>query len=234
MPVSPLDLAVVGIVLISAFLASVRGFTREVLAIISWVAAAVSSYYFYPQALPYAKQYISNSTVALIAAIAAVFLVTLIVVALITVKISDFILDSKIGPLDRSLGFLFGAARGALIALVAFAFFVWLVPEKSQPGWVKDSRVRPLLEPAGETLVNLHILWLRLASIGRHLGSDDQIEKEVRRSDRRGRILEFGGALLHFCVECGRFGPFGYGVSLRAGQLGRWYCREHRPQGPEP
>jgi prepilin peptidase CpaA len=43
----------------------------------------------------------------------------------------------------------------------------------------------------GETLVNLHILWLRLASIGRHLGSDDQIEKEVRRSDRRGRIIPF-------------------------------------------
>jgi membrane protein required for colicin V production len=155
MPVSPLDLAVLAIVLISAFLASVRGFTREVLAIISWVAAAISSYYFYPQALPYAKQYISNPTIALIAAIAAVFLVTLIVVALITVKISDFILDSRIGPLDRSLGFLFGAARGALIALVAFAFFVWLVPEKNQPVWVKDSKVRPLLEPAGETLVGL-------------------------------------------------------------------------------
>jgi membrane protein required for colicin V production len=155
MPVSPLDLAVLAIVLISAFLASVRGFTREVLAIISWVLAAVAAFYFYPQALPYAKQYISNSTIALIAAIAAVFLVTLIVVALITVKISDFILDSKIGPLDRSLGFLFGAARGALIALVAFAFFVWLVPEKNQPAWVKDSRVRPLLEPAGETLVGL-------------------------------------------------------------------------------
>jgi membrane protein required for colicin V production len=155
MPVSPLDLAVLAIVLISAFLASVRGFTREVLAIISWVAAAVAAFYFYPQALPYAKQYISNPTIALIAAIAAVFLVTLIIVALITVKISDFILDSRIGPLDRSLGFLFGAARGALIALVAFAFFVWLVPEKNQPAWVKDSRVRPLLEPAGETLVGL-------------------------------------------------------------------------------
>jgi membrane protein required for colicin V production len=155
MPVSPLDLAVLAIVLISAFLASVRGFTREVLAIVSWVAAAVSAFYFYPQALPYAKQYISNSTIALIAAIAAVFLVTLIVVALITVKISDFILDSRIGPLDRSLGFLFGAARGALISLVAFAFFVWLVPEKNQPAWMRDSRVRPLLEPAGESLVGL-------------------------------------------------------------------------------
>jgi hypothetical protein len=45
-----------------------------------------------------------------------------------------------------------------------------------------------------------------------------------------GRVAEHGGALLHFCIECGRFGPYGYGVRLRAGQLGRWYCREHRPQ----
>ena len=51
---------------------------------------------------------------------------------------------------------------------------------------------------------------------------------------RRGRVQEKDGVFLHFCVECGRFGPFGYGVRLRAGQLGRWYCREHRPQGHEP
>jgi hypothetical protein len=47
---------------------------------------------------------------------------------------------------------------------------------------------------------------------------------------RRGRVEEFGGVLLHFCTECGRFGSFGYDVWLRAGQLGRWYCREHRSQ----
>jgi hypothetical protein len=46
---------------------------------------------------------------------------------------------------------------------------------------------------------------------------------------RRGRIQELEGAFLHFCVECGAFGAFGYGVSLRAGRLGRWYCAEHRP-----
>jgi hypothetical protein len=48
---------------------------------------------------------------------------------------------------------------------------------------------------------------------------------------RRGRVEQSGGALLHFCVECGRFGPYGYDVRLRAVRLGRWYCREHRPQG---
>jgi membrane protein required for colicin V production len=40
MPFSVLDLAVLGIVVISALLAAVRGATREVLAIVAWVAAA--------------------------------------------------------------------------------------------------------------------------------------------------------------------------------------------------
>ena len=183
MPVSPLDLAVLAIVLISALLASVRGFTREILAIISWVAAAVAAFYFYPQALPYAKQYISNPTIALIASIAAVFLVTLIIVALITVKISDFILDSRIGPLDRSLGFLFGAARGVAIALVALTFFVWLVPDKNQPAWVKESKIRPLLEPAGLKLVDWvqcddpnSALWRVCSAINKALGRGDKVD----------------------------------------------------------
>ena len=42
-----------------------------------------------------------------------------------------------------------------------------------------------------ETAVNLQILWLRLASVGRYLGSDDMVESEVRRSDRRKRIIPF-------------------------------------------
>jgi hypothetical protein len=49
-------------------------------------------------------------------------------------------------------------------------------------------------------------------------------------SARRGRIENCGSTFLHFCVECGRFGPYGYDVRLRAGRLGRWYCHDHRPQ----
>ena len=49
---------------------------------------------------------------------------------------------------------------------------------------------------------------------------------------RRGRVQEINGVLHHFCVECGRLGPFGYGVNLRAGRLGRGYCREHWPNAP--
>ena len=110
MPVSVLDLVVLGVVLISALLAAVRGFTREVLAIVAWVAAAAAAWFLHPLLLPYRQavhpqRHASRSS----AAIGGIFIVTLIVVSIITVKISDLILDSRIGALDRTLGFFFGA-----------------------------------------------------------------------------------------------------------------------------
>ncbi|MCP6756156.1 CvpA family protein, partial [Klebsiella pneumoniae] len=62
---SYIDLAVITIVLVSGMLALLRGFTREVLAILSWVAAAAAAYYLHPLALPYIKPYISKDEIAL-------------------------------------------------------------------------------------------------------------------------------------------------------------------------
>jgi membrane protein required for colicin V production len=149
---SYLDLGLIAVVLISAFLAMLRGFTREVLAIASWGAAAVAAIYLHPMVLPYVKPYIAKDVIALAVAAAAVFFVTLIVVWLITIKLSDAILDSKVGALDRSLGFLFGAVRGLLLCVIAFLFFNWLVPPQTQPGWVKTARMRPLLQATGDQL----------------------------------------------------------------------------------
>lgn len=151
-----LDLGLIAIVVISAFLAMLRGFTREVLAIASWGAAAVAAFYLHPLVAPYIKTYIKadlNENVTRGLAAAAVFLVTLIVVSLLTVKLSDAILDSKIGALDRSLGFVFGAVRGLLLCVIAFVFFNWLVPAQTQPEWVKTARTRPLLQATGDQLM---------------------------------------------------------------------------------
>jgi membrane protein required for colicin V production len=150
---SYLDLGLIGVVFISAILSMVRGFTREVLAIASWAAAAVAAYYLHPMVLPYLKPYIAKDTIALAVAVGAVFLLTLIIVSIITVRVSDAILDSKVGALDRSLGFLFGAARGVLLCVVAFLFFNWLVPEKGQPGWIREAKTRPFLQSTGEQLM---------------------------------------------------------------------------------
>jgi membrane protein required for colicin V production len=84
-----------------------------------------------------------------------VFIATLIVVSIITVRISDMILDSRIGALDRTLGFLFGLARGLLIVVVAFMFFSWLVPDKQRPDWVTGAKSRVVLQGTGDWLMSL-------------------------------------------------------------------------------
>ncbi|WP_026606416.1 CvpA family protein [Methylocapsa acidiphila] len=152
---SYLDLGLIVVMFISAFLAMLRGFTREVLAIASWGGAAAAAYYFYPLVLPYVTPYIANKNAALAAAAAAVFFAALVLVSLLTIKLSDAILDSKVGALDRSLGFVFGAARGLLLCVIAFVFFSWLVQEKNQPEWVKTARMRPLLQATGDQLMAL-------------------------------------------------------------------------------
>jgi membrane protein required for colicin V production len=150
---SYLDIGLIVIILISALLAMLRGFTREILAIASWGAAALAAIYFHPIVLPYVKPYVSKDVVAMALSAAIVFFVVLIIVSVITIKISDAILDSKVGPLDRSLGFVFGAVRGLLLCVIAFVFFTWLVPENSQPNWVKDARMKPLLQSTGTKLM---------------------------------------------------------------------------------
>ncbi len=149
---SYLDLALLGIILISALLSMVRGFTREVLAIVSWAAAAAAAYLLYARVTPFLDPYIEKDFVKKIVAVAIVFFVVLVIVSIITVKLSDAILDSRVGALDRTLGFVFGAARGFLLGVVAFLFFNWLVQPKSQPVWVADAKTRPLLLATGEDL----------------------------------------------------------------------------------
>lgn len=157
MPVSIFDLVIVGVMLISALLAMLRGFTREVLAIASWGAAAVAAYLFYPLVVPHVKGYLPSANPALVNGLSAggVFLVTLIVAYIVTSKLSDLILDSRIGALDRTLGFVFGAARGFLLMVVAYGFFTFLIGGNKMPDQIAGSQLRPYLETASQTLMAL-------------------------------------------------------------------------------
>lgn len=146
MPITIFDGIVIGVVLFSAVLAMVRGFSREVLSIVSWGGSAVAAYYLYPKLVPYAKHYTDDDRIAIVGSAAVVFLVALIIISFITMKIADFIIDSRIGALDRTLGFLFGAARGVLLLVVAVAFWNWLVDEAHRPDWVNNAKSKPFLD----------------------------------------------------------------------------------------
>ena len=154
MPITLLDGILVGFTLVSAMLAMVRGFSREILSIASWAAAAAAAFFFYPIVLPYVQPYIDNEQVAMAAAAGVVFVIALIVVTVLTMRIADFIIDSRIGALDRTLGFLYGAARGILVVAVGLLFFNWLVGANA-PEWITEAKSKPLLESIGQALENM-------------------------------------------------------------------------------
>lgn len=144
LPINIVDLIVIVVLLLSALLALFRGFVKEVLSIVGWVAALAATYFFFPVARDIARSYIDSRIFADIAAGAALFIPTLILCSLATHWISEQVRASAVSAVDRSLGFVFGLARGALIVIVAWWIVDRLMPPPTQPVWLLEARSRPL------------------------------------------------------------------------------------------
>jgi membrane protein required for colicin V production len=148
------DVGVAVLVLISAILATARGFTREVLSLATWAGSAAIAAYMYFYHRDIASQYIKEELVATGVTVIGTFLVALIVLHLLTMWIGDLVVDSRIGPLDRTLGFVFGAARGVLICIVAAVFANFLLAPNLPP-MVAEAKSYPPLLSAGDWLITL-------------------------------------------------------------------------------
>jgi len=146
------DVGVGVLVLISAILATARGLTREVLSLATWAGSAAIAIYMWQYHPEIARGFIAEQIVADVATVVVTFIVALIILHLITMRIADFVVDSKVGPLDRTLGFVFGVARGVLIAVVLVIFGLWLMPN-NLPSWAAESRSLPVLKGFGDNLI---------------------------------------------------------------------------------
>lgn len=141
-----IDGIVAAVIVVSAILAYSRGFVREAMAILGWIAAAIVAFIFAPPVqplvseLPVVGEFLGESCeLSIIAAFAAVFAVALIVAALFTPLLSSAIQRTALGGLDQGLGFLFGVARGVLLVGVAFIVYDRAVAANTIP-MVDDSR----------------------------------------------------------------------------------------------
>lgn len=188
-----LDVILLIVMLVSALLAMVRGLTREVLSIASWGLAAVATLVLFPQFQAPMRAQLQPTWLADIVLAFGIFLLVLIVVSFVTMRISDFILDSRIGVLDRSLGFLFGLGRGLVLVVIAHLFFAWLVPEESQPEWIRDARSRPLLESTGAGLIAMLPEDPETAILDRLKQGLDRDESPPAEPDQAGERQGAGG-----------------------------------------
>ncbi len=164
-----LDYSVFGLVAVSGLLALMRGFLKEVLALVGWVGAAMATFFGLPYLRPHARELIRNETVADIGAGVAIFLVFLIVWAFLTGLLTKRIGDGSLGFIDRVLGFVFGALRGALLVVLAYLLAQIAFKEGDMPPWIRDAKTRPI--------------WEEGANIVKRITPEDWLERGKRALD---------------------------------------------------
>ena len=155
LPINILDLAIIAVIVVSGIFALVRGFVHELLAIGAWIGAAVVTVFALPHLLPYARQLIAVQIIADIVAGVAIFLFVLIAFSIITHWLARRVRESSLGALDRSLGLLFGLARGAVIVCIAWIALIMVMPRQDHPPWIAEARSLPLVERGADMLLAL-------------------------------------------------------------------------------
>lgn len=156
------DAAVLGILGLSALIGLSRGFTKEVLSIAGWIGAGYAAYKLYPLGDPIARTYLSPPILADVATGVAIFVVSLILLSLVFTTLANRVKDSVLGPVDRSLGVLFGLARGALVVCLSYLVMALLLPAIDRPAFVRQGQTRPLVEEGAILLYQ----WAPLPSHG--------------------------------------------------------------------
>ncbi len=155
LPVNVTDIGVGVVLLVSALLAYARGFVHEVLAVGGWIGAIFTTIYGFPYLKPFARDLIDLQWVADLTAGTVLFIVSLVALSIVTRTISNRVQASMLNALDRSLGFLFGIVRGAVLVSLAYVGVEMAQPVSEQPPWLRSARSMPVIEAGARLLRSL-------------------------------------------------------------------------------
>ncbi len=158
------DAIVLAAVLISAIIAFLRGFIRELLTIVGVVGGLAASYFGGPMMQPLMRGWlgvkevaegekpqelfdlIPMTIVADICAYGSIFLVVVIILTVLSHFLATGVKAIGLGPADRLLGVAFGVARAVLVLALIYLFPFIMFTEKDRNEWFKDSHTRPYIE----------------------------------------------------------------------------------------
>jgi len=141
------DLAVFGFIAISGLLAFARGLVREVLGVGAWAGAIAAAVFSLPMMHDVVRRWVPAPEWVNPVSFIVIFLLTLIVLMLVARAIGRLVRRSALGGVDRTLGLVFGLARGAAVVIVAYIIGQMVFPIERWPEVVLDART---LTPAYE------------------------------------------------------------------------------------
>ena len=137
------DVVALTLTAFSGMLGFLRGLVREVFGLSAWIGAFVAAWWFYDPADAMARRAIANPDVADPVAFGAVFLVTLIVLTILAGALGGAVRRSSLGGLDRTLGLVYGLARGAVILIAAYIVASAYELPDQWPNEVLEARLLP-------------------------------------------------------------------------------------------
>ena len=138
------DVSIIFFILVSALFAFSRGFSQEVLSLFSWVSAFFISFFCSKFLVGYINILINNFLISKISSYILVFIISLFILSYVTSKFSYTVKKSSVGAIDRSLGFIFGIARGYIL-LCLILFTVSNFYFEKLPKWLDESKMNYLL-----------------------------------------------------------------------------------------
>jgi membrane protein required for colicin V production len=148
-----IDFTLIGVVVLSAVISVLRGFIREALALIGWVAAVwVALTFPEPVAAMFAEQ-VSVPSVRMGLAFLLLFVGTLVLSAFVVYLVGLLVDKTGLSGTDRMLGVVFGAARGVIIAAI-LVMLAGLTPMPRDPWW-RNSTLLPHFQQVAEQLQTL-------------------------------------------------------------------------------
>ena len=146
------DLAVLGVIGLSAIFAFARGFVREALSIVAWIGAALITLYGFNHVYGLVIRFVTTPLLADLIAGAGLFVISLLVLTVLTGYFARLAQSSALSPIDRTLGLIFGLARGAFLVSLAYLVLDISLPLNDRPGWIKQAKSEPFLAQGAELL----------------------------------------------------------------------------------
>ncbi len=128
------DLIIIVIIIISALISLVRGFVKESLSLASWILAGFIALRYFTPLADLLEPYIESPTIRTATGFAILFVSSLIVGAIINYMASQAVTKTGLTGTDKSLGVVFGVARGLLIVTL-LVLLAGLTPMPSEPWW---------------------------------------------------------------------------------------------------
>ena len=135
------DWTIIGIVAISAMISIIRGFFREALSLVIWLAALVVAMTFYQQVAIWLVNLIDTQSLRLITAWTGLFVITLIAGGIANYLIAQLVKVTGLSGTDRFLGMLFGLARGLIVILVILILLPQALPVTADPWWHESAMI---------------------------------------------------------------------------------------------